>query len=48
VQEDGKRGYEGLQTLDDGDDLTVYAKGGTVLWHGIIHQDTQTGRVRDR
>ena len=44
VQENGKRGYEGLQILDDGDDLTVYAKDGSVLWHGIIHQDTQMGR----
>ena len=29
----------------DGDDFTVYADDGSVLWHGIIHQDTTTGLI---
>jgi hypothetical protein len=39
--------YEGLQYLKEGDDFTVYAEDGSVLWHGIIHQDKKT-RMRAR
>ena len=45
MQEDGflsKDGvhwsYEGIRQLEEGDDFTVYADDGSVLWHGIIHQ----------
>ena len=31
--------YEGLRFLEEGDDFTVYADDGSVLWEGIIHQD---------
>ncbi len=51
IQEDGFSdkngywGYEGLRLLEEGDDFTVFAEDGSVLWHGIIHQDTKTGAV---
>ena len=40
--------YEGLQYLEEGDDFTVFADDGSVLWHGIIHQDTKTGAIPHR
>lgn len=40
VQEDRYPAYVGLRLLDEGDDLTVYADDGSVLWNGIIHQYT--------
>ena len=45
VTEDGHWKYEGLQYLEEGDDFTVYADDGSVLFHGIIHQDTKTGAI---
>ena len=51
VQEDGYLDtdgvhwrYEGLQFLEEGDDFTVYADDGSVLWTGIIRKDEKTGR----
>jgi hypothetical protein len=43
--EDGYWKYEGLQYLQEGDDFTVYADDGSVLFHGIIHRDTKTGAI---
>ena len=40
---DGSWKYEGLQYLKEGDDFTVYADDGSVLFHGIIHMDQKTG-----
>ena len=37
--------YDGLRLLEEGDDFTVYAGDGSVLWQGIIHQDTTTGLI---
>jgi hypothetical protein len=37
--------YEGLRLLEEGDEFTVFADDGSVLWHGIIRQDTTTGLV---
>ena len=37
VTEDGDWRYEGLQYLKEGDDFTVYADDGSVLFHDIIH-----------
>ena len=34
--------YEGLRELKEGDDFTVYAEDGNVLWHGIIKWDKKT------
>lgn len=45
VTEDGHWKYEGLQDLEEGDDFTVYADDGHVLFQGIIHQDTTTGAI---
>lgn len=45
VREDGYWRYEGLRLLEEGDDLTVFAEDGSVLWHGIIHKDTETGAI---
>jgi hypothetical protein len=50
MQEDGfmdKDGihcsYDGLRTLEENDEFTVYDSDGNVLWAGIIHQDTKIG-----
>lgn len=48
VTEDGHWRYEGLEYLEEADDFTVYDKDGSVLWHGIIHQDTKTGAIPHR
>lgn len=54
MQEDGYRTddghwrYEGMNYLEEGDDFTVFAVDGSVLWHGIIHQDDKTGAVPHR
>ena len=45
VTEDGHWKYGGLQCLTEGDDFTVYADDGRVLFHAIIHQDTTTAAV---
>jgi hypothetical protein len=45
TDKDGSWSYEGLQVLEEGDDFTVYAEDGTVLFHGIIHRDTETGAI---
>jgi hypothetical protein len=45
VTEDGHWRYEGLECQKEGDEFTVYADDGSVLWHGIIHQDSKTGRI---
>lgn len=36
ITADGHRDYEGLHLLREGDDFTVYAEDGSVLFHGII------------
>jgi len=50
MQEDGFKSsdgihesYDGLRYLKNGDDFAIYAEDGSVLWHGIIKQDTTTG-----
>lgn len=48
LTDDGHWCYEGMQYLEEGDDFTVFADDGTVLWHGIIHQDDETGAVPHR
>jgi len=48
VNEDGYWSYNGLRCLKNGDDFTVYAEDGSVLWHGIIQQDTKTGAIPHR
>lgn len=45
VTEDGHWRYDGLRYLENGDDFTVFAGDGSVLWHGIIHRDSRTGAV---
>ena len=45
VADDGHWRYEGMQHLEDGDDFTVFADDGSVLWHGIICQDDETGAI---
>lgn len=43
LQEDGIHWkYEGLRELKEGDDFTVYAEDGSVLWHDVIHYDKET------
>ncbi len=48
VTEDGDWRYEGMQYLEGGDDFKVFDDNGSVLWHGIIHQDCKTGAVPHR
>ena len=43
--EEGSWSYDGLRQLQEGDDFTVYAGDGSVLFHGIIHRDTETGAI---
>jgi hypothetical protein len=45
VTPDGHWSYDGLQILKEGDDFTVYAEDGSVLFHGIICMDTKTGAI---
>lgn len=45
VTEDGSWSYEGLKYLKEGDDFTVYADDGSVLFSGLIHMDTSTGAI---
>lgn len=42
---DGSWSYEGLRDLEEGDNFTVYADDGSVLFHGVIHRDTKTGSI---
>ena len=48
VTEDGHWSYEGLQYLKNGDDFTVYADDGSVLFHGIIHQFLTADEAKSR
>lgn len=45
ADKDGSWSYEGLRDIEEGDDFTVYADDGSVLFHGIIHRDTETGAI---
>ena len=45
ADKDGSWSYEGLRDLEEGDDFTVYADDGSVLFHGVIHRDTETGAI---
>lgn len=45
VDGDGDWRYEGMELLKEGDDFTVFDDDGSVLWHGIIHRDLETGRI---
>ena len=45
VTETGHWEYEGLNYLKEGDDFTVYAEDGSILFHGVIHQDSKTGAI---
>src|SRR6516165_170800 len=45
VTEDGDWKYEGLRYLEEGDDFTVFADDDTVLFNGIIYQDTRTRAI---
>ena len=51
MQEDGfpssdgiHQSYYGLRYLEEGDEFTVYGTDGSVLWSGVIHKDTETGK----
>lgn len=48
ISDDGHWRYEGMQYLEEGDDFTVFADNGSVLWHGIIHQGSETCAVPHR
>jgi hypothetical protein len=45
VRSDGHWMYQGLRFLEEGDDFTVYADDGSVLFHAIIHKDSRTGAI---
>jgi len=45
ADEEGHWSYAGLEILEEGDDFTVYAEDGSVLFHDIIHRDCKTGRI---
>ncbi|MFA6286139.1 MAG: hypothetical protein WC661_02045 [Opitutaceae bacterium] len=41
--DDANNGYDSLHVIEEGDDLTVLDKAGTVLWQGTIECDRKTG-----
>lgn len=43
VYEDGKEGYDGLNTLEPGDHLTVFGENDEVLFEGLIDPDFEIG-----
>ena len=43
VIEDGKRGYEGLHTIKEGDHLVIYGENSEILFEGDINCDYQIG-----
>lgn len=45
VEKDGHWSYFGVEYLEEGDDFTVYADDGNVLFHDIIHKDSKTGAI---
>ena len=45
VRSDGHWMYQGIRFLEEGDDFTVYADDGSVLFHGIIRKDSRTGAI---
>lgn len=45
ITQDGNWHYEGLQLLQEGDDFTVYAEDGGILFHGVVRKDTKTGAI---
>jgi hypothetical protein len=51
MQEDGFEtdddhwSYAGLRELREGDDFAVYTEDGSVLFHDVIHMDTETGAL---
>jgi hypothetical protein len=46
LSEDGVHwSYDDIRELKEGDDFTLYADDGSVLWHSIIRQDKTTGLI---
>jgi hypothetical protein len=45
ITPDGDWRYEGIQLLQEGDDFTVYAEDGGILFNGIIRRDTKTEAI---
>jgi len=43
LTEDGKQGYEAMKELRTSDNLKVFAEDGSVLFDGVIDEDTETG-----
>ena len=45
LEEEPFKGYEGLHTLENGDELIVFNADGSVLWQGIIDLEYETGYI---
>jgi hypothetical protein len=45
VLDPGLPGYDGLHTLEDGDELHVLDGTGGILWEGVVRLDRYTGRL---
>jgi hypothetical protein len=45
VLDPGLPGYDGLHTLEDGDELHVLDGTGGILWEGVVRLDRNTGRL---
>lgn len=46
LYEDGKKGYEALVSIDEGDHLKVWSEDRKVVFDGVIKKDTKTGWKR--
>lgn len=43
VYENGQTGYDGLNILEEGDELTIYGNDGRVVFQGAVDPDRQIG-----
>lgn len=42
INEEGKKGYDGFNCIEEGDYLTIYSKKKKIVWEGLIECDRKT------